>query len=457
MLGRYALLGTVGDVEIIGTPVGQMPVTELSGLFYSQIAPLEYYPDMPPGAVKVAVVEAQTLEINGQRIALGRAYSGEVHTLFSWNVLMALRDISGISRAHGYALGMMQYDRANPVREDAWHLGANAVMRLVNGAAGADEPLITTTGATKGVRYHVSPRLHLIDKRPTDRRSAEYFTQVLGSRLLALETRQHITSPSDARRQHLTITTNRQIERGSRAWTLDQDELHLINLLRLADGQPLLAPEILASGFRARLPKGQDRAEGIAVTAASLSNTIFNDGRGRGAIMVDDTQPLLIRLARSLVIRDARHMRTPLDPTGSDAALRTPLQEVLDQYRLAQSERVAAYQYPEQQKTARSPSDAHIALGRQHAASAFLRGDIGLRDIYMISFRLGIWFPFLEGSVLPLADGRRIAYDDFAAQVRGQGTMSLLHVGKALGISPGYYQRTFSYTMRKLAAAVESN
>jgi hypothetical protein len=453
-VGMYAVRGTVPDSDVIRTPVGEIPVGELSAMFYSQIAPLEYVPDVPPpetgNEVEVAIVGRRELEIDGQRIVLDSDTS-----LFAWNALMALRDVDGISRGDAFAIGMMRYDRGNTSARDAWHKGVKAVMRRLEKTTG--EGLLTRSGSdTRHARYHVSPRLRLVDRRPAQETDPYYLEQALGSRLLALEAVQEIKIPYGPPKLDVLITSNRQAERdGAGAWVLSEHERYLLNLIRLAGRVPLLMPEVMACGLHANAADEKERTRSTRRAAESLNATVFGD-EGLPTIIIDDTEPQLIRVARSITISDTRQLRTPTNMGGSDAGLVRPFRGRLHQYRQERLAEAGALTYPEPKTKTRAPQPAHTELGRKHAARAFLRGQIGLRDIYMISYRLGIEFPFLHGTVLPLADGRRTPYSDHSASAAKGEPLPLAVVGKALGITYSFSTRVFAHTIRRLEGTVTS-
>jgi hypothetical protein len=439
---------------MIRTPLGWTPLNELSDLFYSQIAPSKYFADAPKaeaGGTEVHIVGPKTIEVRGERI-----YFVSTHALFAFNALLAVRNARGMNRSEAFTMGMMHHDLDNRDVGNAWHTGASLLIDHINGAAGSE--LITKAESehteANRARYRVSPLLEVVDDRPHDTRSAKYFEQNVTSRLLALEDEHKLKVPYDVLPENvpqiLTIHTNQRITVNDKTWVLNDREMSLLNLVRVTHGQPLLGREILAAGFYPRAANDSDRAEGILAATHSLNETVFNTP-GANTFVVDSHDPSIVRLARSVSIYDERRLRIPTSFSGNDFRLRDTFRRQLAKYRTAHSERTAAFQYPEV-PNARPPSAVHTALGR-HAVGAFLENKITMRDLYMISMRLGMPVDILRGTQLPLIDGYRVAYNQYEERIRSE-PMSIVDMGKTLGISPTYYKRVFSNTMRRLEAAI---
>jgi hypothetical protein len=447
-IGRYALLSATQGAEYIRTPLGEMPLAELSALFHTQIAPLDYYPPQEPAghdAIEVAIIDNNTLEVNGRQVRI------EEESLFPWNVLMALRGTDGATFTDGIAFGLLHDDVASAgTPEDIWHSGANELMESLNDTVGMELIGTTAIPGCKDVRYCVDPRLHLVDMRPTDERSVDYFEQTLGGRLVALEEDQTLFVPYRQDPLRFALTTNWQVERDGEAWILDEDERYLLSLIRLANGKPLLAPELLEMGFLGNGVAPPRRFIGrLQSVIGSLNRSIFNDGSGLNVLVLDKTTPRLLRLARSIVITDERQLRTPNNPIGDDIHLRHQVADALRRYRRTHRDMFASYHYPPI-KAVHQPRTEHLVVGRARALDAFLQNKIGLRDIYLICLRAGLWLPELENVELPLADGRRLPYAKFEANLRRGNTTPLSIVAKELGIGHSFAKDVFNDLMRKL-------
>ncbi len=447
-MGQYTLYSASEGTDVVSTPAGILPVSELSALFYTQVAPIRFYPSVPrhEDAVEVSITDNRALDINGQRVEISSGRS-----LFAWNTVMALRDTEGISRADSHALGLLAFDADRSYTGDTWYTGSQQLMEHVNDAAGTPLLYRTAGKARHSSRFHVDPRLHIIDRRPVNPASPDNFEQTLPTRLLALQNPQRLDVPYGPGAQQLTITTNRQVERDGEAWILSSNEIHLLNVIRLAGGRPLLVPEVLRTGFMANAAHYNSRNNGVRFAAEGLNRTVFGEHGVRPALVLDYTDPVLLRLTRGVLISDARRMRTPEGGRTTDEILFAGMRRVLDEYRRDQTGRIA-YEYPPV-KHVKVPSPEQISLGRRHAATAFLRQRIGLRDLYMVSLRQGLSIPFLHDTVLPLPDGNRVAYRDLEQHVYS-GPLPMPEVGKLLGLNPTFYNQLYRRVMRKVTEAV---
>ncbi len=424
LLGAYVLRTARGGPEMVTTPAGYMPVAELSALFSTQIAPLEYFPEVPRAedAVDIAIVDNRKLDINGQPVEL----RGE-HLLFAWNALLALRNAKRVRLAEAVALGV---SHGYHIAKDSWSTTATALAKRVNEAAGT--PLLHRAAAadTGELGFYADPRLHLIDRRPAAG-SMDHFEQTLPTRLLSLPDPERLAVRYGAPALELTITTNRQVERGGLAWVLSRDERYLLNLIRLAKGQPLLLPEILTTGCMSNRANIADRRAGIHETAAALNTSIFSDD-GMPALVFDKTLPAVLRLAREVTITDERYMPTPTRSEADDSGAERQLASVLEAYSEDYRQRHGVYAYPAL-KSSLAPRPEHIALVREHAADTFMKQQLTLRDMYVISLRTGLHLPFLKHSVLPAPDGRRIAYNDLEQAIR-LAPMHMAEIGRMIGV-----------------------
>ncbi len=445
-VGSYMLRGK----GIIGTPMGDVPATELSALFYTQIAPLDYFPvvNRADDAVDVSITAYRTLHIRGQELEIGSD-----NALFALNALLALRTEPAVRVEDAYALGMTRFDTASLKAQSAWSKSIGQLINRVNSAA--DTPLLEkTTINSRTMHYRVSPKVHLVDERPTDPSSPEYLRQALTSRFLALQETNRLLVPYAPGRslQRFAITTNRQIERGGQAWILTDNERHLLNLIRLTAGGPLLAGEILGAGFSAKNNTDKARRDAIRNTVASLNDSIFAGDDRLRALVIDASDTMLVRLTRNIIVQDSRSLRTPTDRGGNDRELASTFRSVQIDYQDASAARRT--RQAAELIQAIPPTASVIALVNKRAPTAFLKQQIGLRDMYLLCLRTGLDVPFLADTVLPRTDGVRVGYNAIRPLIR-KGPQSRAQIADILGMNPTVLAPIVNKAIRILQSATE--
>jgi hypothetical protein len=245
-LGFYAVREGMPVMEPLETPVGPIPLWELSAKFLTQILPLAYHPPAPtyPNPIDIVRTGPTQLTIGDRRLDLSRIMR------FAWNAIMVRRGrTEGTTIRHAEALGLFTFSpkgAASPY--SVWSDGVNSLTEQLNEAAGQEVIAGRREYETYGAyHYHVDPRVRLLEELDQER----LFASTIATQLLNLGPSQTLVVPYDSRPPIvIDITHDFQIELGKRHWLLNIGaEKAFINLLRLNNGQPFLATEMLALGF----------------------------------------------------------------------------------------------------------------------------------------------------------------------------------------------------------------
>jgi hypothetical protein len=280
--------------------------------------------------------------------------------------------------------------------------------------------------------------LRPVDQAPfTEEQSIFYrFAQRMRGPILHLPKEQIIRPPftADEPLAPIYINTNDTIElQNQRAWTLNEQELQLLGLLRLRS--ELTVKELLALGFHPYGPSRATREARVNTTIRKLA----------GLLNIDEQRPMLthdysrsVRLARPVVFFDRRPAEEAVQPDTFSklAAYVTGItsKNILPPANTTKT-RAGSLGVAPWQRTA-------IELIGPAACAA---GNVELREMCVLSLRTGIWFPQMRHTEVITKGGMRVPYAQFREQLLAGKRFISGDVGAHLGYTEEGRHKTAQY------------
>ncbi|HSE61543.1 MAG TPA: hypothetical protein VLA88_04595 [Candidatus Saccharimonadales bacterium] len=377
-------------------PERELAPATRAAYFYRELAT----PDMLPAPIEsddepviATITDAVTFEINGAPVML------RGHQLFIWNSLLFLRhNEDGISRSDVIALGFAEDANVEVTKTNLWKINVKYLMDKVNSAAGMN--IITRSGRTKQVRYHVHPNLEVqLAEQPEQRPEGWYeYAQKINGPLMRLEEPVFISAEGDdAEPLEIIIRDDDTIVVHNVAHIISHNRRALLHLLMLNNGSEMTHEAMFHLGFHPYANHEEAARRAISLTVNVL-NRIAGDTEENPFLsqhfgIIDSST---VMLERNLKIVDTR-----LPANVSIPALNTVREEF---------ERMKAT------INTQTMADTVHRLFSERDLSG-----IPLQDLYFASLRYGVVLDELRGTSTVIDDLYEVSYDTLLA---------IMHPGK---------------------------
>jgi hypothetical protein len=217
-------------------------------------------------------------------------------------------------------------------------------------------------------------------------------------------------------------------------------EVPLLNYLRLAQGQPVMRCELFRLVYSDNnRGTGRSRYSYLKTIADKLNNSLSSStAQPRHVLVSDSNQPAIIRPVRSIRFIDERK------ETRDDDWIRKQFAFLHTETELPKNLPKRPGSYPPE-----IAASTNYAVLQAVGAVALQHGIVSLRDMFTLSIRHGR-LGFLHGTLLPLPDRQRLAYDKLFPNYEDRPPANMSYIAAVLRSNRNSTKSLGLRAMRKL-------